>query len=209
MKLLATKYHSQRNNHILPFVTCGTTVLAEYLSYLADQSGKEYPRDDDEVFERLNSPEMETIVNQMIAMGIVDVYAKSYRKDNPNTPDVDESQYNHFNNFTEILCACGNMLTNSDYLFSVKMLHIQAIRDILGTGMPVITSGKFTAGGHYVLIVGFDNGYNWIVDDPWGDWNKGYKSINGEQRRYDMQKVLELNTGRDKYLMKCAVAEKR
>ena len=62
------------------------------------------------------------------------------------------------------------------------------VRAEVRAGRPVIVSGKFTASGHIVVIIGV-KGDDFIVHDPWGDANKGYNrrtATNGEARVYSL-----------------------
>lgn len=66
------------------------------------------------------------------------------------------------------------------------------IKDELDKGRPVITGGKFTNSGHYVVIIGYKSSIingreiltHFYVNDPWGEWfpdNRSYKNPNGEK----------------------------
>ena len=173
-KVLNTNYHTQINNKVLPYVTCGTTCLASMLDWLNMQSGKEYPCDDDKVLEILNSAPIIEIAQSMIKSGALDSSALDYRADNPNTPNVDEAKYTHLNNFKEMLVTVGNFITKDSFIFQKNQLSFGDIKKSLDNNFPVTISGKFTAGGHFILLVGYDDEGNFIVDDPYGDWNSGY-----------------------------------
>jgi|WetSurMetagenome_2_1015567.scaffolds.fasta_scaffold31518_5 hypothetical protein len=197
-KLLNVPYHTQKNNKILPFVTCGTTSLAGYLDYLSNISGNKFVCDDDKVFEALNSDDMLKTTRQMITKGIIDHSALDYRTDNPNTPLIDESKYTHLNNFMEILAQCGDYLTNTVYHFAIEYLNIDEIKTVINSGYPVLLSAKFTSGGHFILIAGYDDMGNWIVKDPYGNWNNNYKNFNesGNCLLYDINKIVSIFTFR-------------
>lgn len=195
-KVLPTEYHTQRNNKILPFVTCGTTCLANYLGYLAEKAGKAYVHDDDKVFQFLNSPQMLTKAKEMIKKGIIDESALCFRTDNPNTPQIDESKFSHLNNFMEMLAVCGNDLTEGDYQFKIEYKKADEIKNTIDSGYPALVSAKFTSGGHFVLVVGYDDASNWVVDDPYGNWNNGYKKADesGAKLKYSIDKVAAVYT---------------
>ena len=59
------------------------------------------------------------------------------------------------------------------------------IKTHLDKNRPVVIHGYFTGFGHIVCIVGYD-GSNWIVNDPYGEWNSwGYNcNVSGEQLKY-------------------------
>ncbi len=56
----------------------------------------------------------------------------------------------------------------------------------LNRNRPVIVHGYFTTFGHIVCIVGYDEQGNWIVNDPYGEWNSwGYDcNASGKQQVY-------------------------
>jgi uncharacterized protein YvpB len=65
--------------------------------------------------------------------------------------------------------------------------------------------GKFTSSGHYVLVVGYDDKNNFVVDDPYGDWNKNYvlETLGkGGKKLYDIEKIDKIYTNKidGKYL---------
>ena len=60
------------------------------------------------------------------------------------------------------------------------------VRAEIRAGRPVIVSGKFTASGHIIVIIGL-KGDDFIVHDPWGDANTGYKNRNGAARVYTFE----------------------
>jgi len=188
MKVLETKYHSQRNNKILPFSTCGTTCLSEYLSWLNIKNKENFECDDDRVFEILNSPEIIAKAKDLIGIG--ETYIKDYlinRTDNPAT-QIDESKYNTMNQLMIILCETGEFITNYKYKFIMAYQGKDNIQKIIDNNNPLIVAGKFTASGHYVMIVGYDEN-NWIIDDPYGDMKSGYKNPNGSKVYYSKEQV--------------------
>lgn len=50
--------------------------------------------------------------------------------------------------------------------------------------LPVILATQLTASGHIVVAVGMTKAGDLIINDPWGDWRRGYgpASINGKKR---------------------------
>lgn len=173
MNQLPTKYHTQINNKILPYVSCGTTCLAEYISWLNIKWNKNYICDDDKVFEILNSQPIIDQANILIKKGIIDNSALDYRLDNPNTI-IDESHYAHLNNFMELLAICGNYITNNEFSFQIKYQLPDEIKYAIDDDYPSLLGASFTKSGHFVLVVGYDDNDNLIVDDPYGNWNKSY-----------------------------------
>jgi len=194
-KVLEVKYHNQINNKILPYVTCGTTSLSMYLNYLNDKFSKSYECDDDKVFEILNGPEMTAIAKDMVKKGIIDKSALEFRVDNVNT-EIKENLYNHTNNMSDVLAQLGNFITKNEYIFKTIYLDATEIKGMIDKGYPVEISGKFTAGGHFVLIVGYD-GEDFICHDPYGNFNKAYAKDTlglGSSLKYNIEKVSSIAT---------------
>ena len=187
-KQLDTKYHTQINNKILPYVTCGVTCLAEYVDWLNKKFSKNYACDDDKLMEALNSDAMTNLAKSLIKQGVIDSSALEMRTDNPKTKDVDESKFNHTNNFKPMLSALGGFITNGEFNFKTEYLTVQEIEKSIDDEFPVQISAKFTSGGHFVLIVGYDTEKrSFIVDDPYGNWNKNYSDDtlgNGSKLEY-------------------------
>jgi len=205
-KMLCTQYYSQRNNKILPLSVCGTTCLAEYLSWLNHKFNKSYECDDDKVFEILNSTAMIDKAQKLIGVG--ETYIKEYltkREDNKTTK-IDESKFNFTNQFMIMLCECGSFITNNEVNFSYGYKDKEKIKELIDNDTPSIIAGKFTGAGHYVMIVGY-NDTDWIIDDPYGDMKSGYKNANGAKCFYsisEVDKIVYNSSG--KYL--CMTAKK-
>lgn len=53
--------------------------------------------------------------------------------------------------------------------------RISQARRQLASGYPVVVHGKFTSGGHLIVLLGFD-GDHYYVHDPAGDWLMGHPS---------------------------------
>lgn len=52
--------------------------------------------------------------------------------------------------------------------------------------MPFVLLTSLTSAGHYISVIGYDNnGTTVIVNDPWGDKNRGYPNVYGRRARYD------------------------
>jgi len=190
-KILATKYHTQINNEILPYASCGVTCMAMILNWLNDKFGTTYECDDDKLFEILNSKPIIDIAKELVKEGKLDKAALEYRVDNPKTV-IDESKFTHLNNFKEVLVVLGNYITKEVFLFKEEYLSVDEIKKSIMEDMPVIISAKFTSGGHFVTLVGYDDANNYVVDDPYGDWNKSYSSETlgrGKKLSYDIKKL--------------------
>jgi len=72
----------------------------------------------------------------------------------------------------------------------------EKVKEHLSGGNPVILSGKFTNGGHIIVLRGFDN-KGFFVNDPWGDHQPGggYKVISGENLHYSYKKMYDVSYG--------------
>jgi uncharacterized protein YvpB len=205
MKQINIKYHTQINNEILPYVTCGTTCIAEALQYLNDKTGSNYVCDDDGVFQRLNSDAIKDIAKKLIIQGVLDPSAMQYRQDDPKTA-TNESQYTHLNNFKIMLVEVANNITQGKNTFRESYETIEEIKQNIDNGFPVILSGMFTPGGHYITIVGYDDANNFICDDPYGIWTENYATTTiglGSKVRYDQTKILNAVSNRKGLAMDC------
>jgi len=71
-------------------------------------------------------------------------------------------------------------------------VDLAEIRAELSKGTIVIVSGAFTKSGHITCVIG-TRGRDFVVHDPWGDFNTGYRDHNGAARIYSeatLQNVL-------------------
>jgi hypothetical protein len=145
MKILSTVYHSQLDNKILPYVTCGTTCMANYFQWLNIQYEKNYMDNDDGVLEKLNDAIMLGKAQELIDKKIIGEVALSVRNDDPRTPDVDESEFNHLNNYAVMLAELGNYITNrhfqdwltedkSDFIFKSDYRSIEDMKTSIDEG---------------------------------------------------------------------------
>lgn len=180
--ILNTTYHTQRNNQLYPYSTCGTTILSEYLDFLG------YNFLDDDVFKALNSPQMIDRANALIQKG------DSYIKQLLNQGFRDEARnFTYLNNSMVMLCEVGKYLTNYKRDFALKYGTIEQIKACLKEGFPVGIAGMFTQSGHYVLIVGFDcPSQCFIIDDPFGDWRTNYRNPDGKNVYYPLEKLIPI-----------------
>lgn len=80
--------------------------------------------------------------------------------------------------------------------FSTKT-SFQDIKKSLAAGNPVIYSGRFTPGGHIIVLIGYDDiNRQFIVNDPWGEYfHNGYRSshTNGKQLRYSYNLISNVS----------------
>lgn len=180
--ILNTVYHTQRNNQLYPYSTCGTTILSEYLDFLG------YNFSDDDVFKALNSQQMIDRANALIQKG--DTYIKQLL--NQGFRD-DAHQFTYLNNSIIMLCETGKFLTNYKRDFALKYGTLEQLKACINEGFPVGIAGMFTKSGHYVLMVGYDdNAKCLIIDDPYGDWRKNYQSAEGKNVYYSLEKLIPI-----------------
>ncbi|MCX8125449.1 MAG: C39 family peptidase, partial [Spirochaetes bacterium] len=75
---------------------------------------------------------------------------------------------------------------NTNYIVEIKDANKydfeKEVKKLIDQNKPVIVSGDFP-NGHIVTIVGYDSN-GWIVHDPYGNANTGYKDTNGEFVHY-------------------------
>lgn len=93
--------------------------------------------------------------------------------------DIDYDAYPP-NEVPQIYPVIAEIIYVRDDICSFKWgLNIDIVKSRIDQGIPVMVSGSFPCGGHYVLIVGYD-GDNLIFNDPypiqWDDKN-GYNRI--------------------------------
>jgi muramidase (phage lysozyme)/uncharacterized protein YvpB len=71
----------------------------------------------------------------------------------------------------------------------------EEIKVHLANGNPVIYSGKFTQGGHIIVLRGYEpTGFR--VNDPWGEWfSWGYSKSSGENLHYSYQLISRVSYG--------------
>lgn len=65
------------------------------------------------------------------------------------------------------------------------------IRENVRKGYVSIVSGKFTESGHIVVIIGLQ-GKDFIVHDPWGNYNTNYKDFNGKAVIYSEKTLTDV-----------------
>jgi hypothetical protein len=69
----------------------------------------------------------------------------------------------------------------------------RAIKSNLDNGNPCIYSGRFTRGGHIIVIKGY-NEEGFIVNDPWGEWTAtGYLPRAGKDLVYSYGMLSRLS----------------
>jgi GH24 family phage-related lysozyme (muramidase) len=73
-----------------------------------------------------------------------------------------------------------------------------SVKGHLGSGNPVIISGKFTKSGHIIVLRGYNDQGFW-VNDPWGEWfATGYQNKSGNNLHYSYRLCNSISYGGDK-----------
>jgi hypothetical protein len=169
-RLLPVSYLSQRDNEHRPLATCNVTSLAMALQFhgvSAQHLGKQL---EDELFELIHSPAglsyYETASPELQAKGI------------PPEDVLDN-----------LVWTAGQRGMNATFSETRTIADIE--REV-HSGRPAMISGMFTGAGHIVLLIGLCESGDFIVHDPFGDWNRGYKAKDGTSRIYAREKILHV-----------------
>lgn len=166
---LPVRYRSQRDNAHAPSSTCNVTSYAMVLNSIfgvPDPAGEQL---EDSLYELINSP-----------AGVA--YAKQ------NFPWAVG---------TTALVTVHGMLVWAAAQHAVRAVFAttrswSSIVYELTHGRPVVLAGKFTASGHIVVLSGLADPATFIVQDPWGDWNRGYREVDGSSRVYTQESLSQI-----------------
>lgn len=163
---LPFRYRSQRDNVHAPSSTCNVTSYAMVLNSMlsvADPPGKQL---EDALYELITSPEGEAYAKRNFpwAVGKVALWTVHGM----------------------LVWAAAEYKVKA--VFSTNRTWSQIARE-LRHGGPVVLSGRFTASGHIVVLSGLADDRTFIVEDPWGDWNRGYRDTNGASRVYTRESL--------------------
>lgn len=156
-------WHSQRDNLEHPSGTCNVTSLAMVLEARGVRPVHPDAQLEDELFERLLAPAGKA---KAAALGIT-----SNPWTNPRMLQWLVEQVGHTDAFAE------------NHTWADVWAHVEE------RGIPVVISGRFTASGHIVVLLGRTTDGDVLVHDPYGDWNRGYASARGDYRVYPKDKI--------------------
>ena len=167
-KVLSHPVNDQRNNKFSPRSSCNVSSAQVLLSL-------DYPTTDDELFLLCNSDEMQALIK------------KKYPKDTWILPFFKKGNANEV--WVVIVEALIKIMGTDKYVKFHQSISNELIIKEINEGYPVMVCGKFT-GGHFVTIIGYDLQKKvWVCNDSWGDWNTGYKIVNGNNVEYSMDKL--------------------
>jgi hypothetical protein len=166
--VLAHPWNSQRDNKFSPRSACNVTSLQVALSL-------DYSITDDELYQIANSDEIKNIIKQ------------KYPKDTWILNFFTKKTANEV--WVVLVETAIKIIGDTRFAKFHQNLTRELIISEINKGYPVIVCGKFT-GGHFVTIIGYDLEKNvWIANDSWGDWNTGYRIVNGNNVEYSMEKL--------------------
>jgi uncharacterized protein YvpB len=151
--ILEVPYLSQRDNQHHPNGTCNVTCLAMVLSYFGVRPRRELEQLEDELFNVLWSDEGRAY----------------FRK---NFPDAERQNFNPQNVHGMLTWLAKKYGMKARFTMRARWSEL---RQELSAERPVIVTGRFTASGHIVLLVGVTSGGDFVVHDPFGDWNRAYR----------------------------------
>lgn len=71
----------------------------------------------------------------------------------------------------------------------------KSLRAHLSKGFPGYISAKYTRSGHITAVCGYNYPERyWLINDPWGNYNKGYKNDhNGKMVKYSFDTIASVN----------------
>lgn len=202
--VLNIPYNTQRDNRLSPTSACNVTSLAMSISpyytkehedllitkfgmanfhtKIYDQVAKLGYHNlslDDKLFAAINSREFQ---NYMLHKYPREVWIQNY---------FHKCAGNEV--FLSLVEIVNYILNDTRYATMNKRLSLDLIIKEIQQGYPVIICGKFT-GGHFVLVVGYNLKKNvLVIHDPWGNWNTGYKDVNGKFVEYSIPKLFAPN----------------
>jgi len=168
--LLSVPYFSQRDNLYEPGSTCNITSLAMLMAHKTQAFGinKEHQLEDS-LYKELHSEK-----------------ALTYFKH--RYPVLEKQGYDPENVHAMLVWVAKQQGFKPTY----STYSIGDFYKILSNDKPMLVTGNFTGAGHIVTIVGYTCNMDFIVNDPWGDWNTGYKEKDGEHVIYKKEAISEV-----------------
>lgn len=166
-KILANKWDYQLDNKYIPRYACNVSTVQSIMSL-------DYPDvKDDMLYLQANSPEMR---DSIIRKYPSEKWILQYFRNSPQNA----------NEVYVVLVECVRQIMGTDKFCRMECrLTAQKVMAEIDSGYAVFVGGSFGFGGHFVSIVGYDRKRQvWIVNDPRGNKNTGYRDLNGDHVEY-------------------------
>lgn len=185
------KYLSQLNNKISPMSTCNTTsaIMALEVSNISYSIPDGWEQPEDYLTSILHSEGSYQRMKEKYPWAVRDGY-----------------EPNEVHGMLE--WGINKLVGRQVDTFITSASINQMINNLFYNRKAVLVSGKFTATGHIVCVVGFSsiqteedflvNGFDpreieyFIIDDPYGDWHTGYKNRNGDNVKLSFDEFNDL-----------------
>jgi len=173
-KKLLNPWNSQRNNKYSPFAACNVTTVQVLLSL-------DYPNiTDDDIFLLCNSQQVKNIIEKKYPVDFKTWIWKYFRDNCANEVYV-------------CMIEAVKIIMQSELFVRMECgLTAEKVKKEIDAGYAVFVCGSFGFRGHIVAVIGYDDEKKvWIVNDPYGNKNTGYKNINGDsvEYSYDWMKI--------------------
>lgn len=174
--LLHVPYFSQRDNNYEPNGTCNVTSLAMTLAHHGVRPKDPANQLEDELFHRLQQPD-----------------ARAYFEKNYSW--AKDQGFNPRNVHGMLLWLAREYGFKAAFTWNATLKELD---DHLNNHGPVILSGKFTGSGHIVTLVGFTHTWDLIINDPWGNWQRGYRrEHDGNRVIYSLEDMASILRGKN------------
>jgi hypothetical protein len=171
-----TPYFSQRDNEHVPNGTCNVTSLAMVMAALDPSLAVGEVQLEDRLFQQLQTEEASIYFEKHYKWAIKQGF-------NPR----------NIHGMLKWLCNKNNFAD----LFSDSTTLDQIEEWAVEVGGPIIISGKFTAGGHIVVLCGQTYFGDLIINDPYGNWEHGYHNVQyGKEVIYNLEDVKDVWSGK-------------
>lgn len=195
VKILNVSYNSQRDNTIKPLGACNiTTLWMQFSKYFTEKNIT-----DDDLMRFMNSPVAVSYFNSLPSLRWAVVYRNQKKLEQVWAMlewagcvlcgfIKERLNFKHILNELDSETVINNVnviYQRSRDLYNFTFLTFDEIFNSIENGLPVITGGKFTSSGHFVLIIGFEilnNVKHIVINDPYGDPTIQYQSTNGQNR---------------------------
>lgn len=173
--LSKTPYFSQRDNKYVPNGTCNVTSLAMVMACWKPELMVDAKQLEDRLFEQLQTTEAQEHFIKYYPWAIKQGY-------NPR----------NIHGMLQWLSAKNGF----ENLFSDSTTMDEIEEWAVDVGGPLIISGKFTASGHIVVLCGQTACGDLIINDPYGNWEHGYRNDhNGKEVIYNLKDVESIWSG--------------